>query len=92
MRCFSLDYLPSVLGIQLPQEAMGGSLIVNGHELCDPRTVRLNNGNTEPEGRKFLRTDSTHPSISDPPNDVSVPRDASCLKCGHRYEAALPIG
>jgi hypothetical protein len=50
-----LDYLLSVLEIQLREEAMGGSLIVDGHELCDPRTVRLNNGNTEPEGRKFLR-------------------------------------
>jgi hypothetical protein len=48
MICFSLDYLlrsfpvarsRSVLGIEHPQEAMSGSLIVDGHVLCDPRAA-----------------------------------------------------
>jgi hypothetical protein len=53
-----------VLGIEHPQEAIGGSLIVHGHELCDPRAAvaefgaraaRLNNRNADPEGCNFLR-------------------------------------
>jgi hypothetical protein len=50
-----------VLGIVHPQEAMGGSLIVAGHELCDRRavvaefgTARLNNRNADPKRCNFL--------------------------------------
>jgi hypothetical protein len=48
----------TILGIEHPQEAMSGSLTVDGHELCDPRAavvefgaraVRLNNRNPDPE-------------------------------------------
>jgi hypothetical protein len=54
----------AVLGIEHPQEAMNGSLTVDGHELCDPRAAvvelgaraaRLNNRNADPEGCNFLR-------------------------------------
>jgi hypothetical protein len=53
-----------VLGIDHPQEALGGSLRENGHELCDPCAAvavfgtcaaRLNNRNADPEGCNFLR-------------------------------------
>jgi hypothetical protein len=38
-----------------PQEAMGGNLSVDEHELCDPCAARLNNRNVAPEGCNFLR-------------------------------------
>jgi hypothetical protein len=56
----------AVLEIEYPHEALGGSLIVDWHELCNSRAalpefgVRadgLNNGNADPEGFNFLHTD-----------------------------------
>jgi hypothetical protein len=52
---FRVTNSQSVLGIEHPQEAMGGSLIVDRHKLCDPRAARLNKRNADPEGCNFLR-------------------------------------
>ena len=69
----------TVLGIEHSQEAMSGSLTVDGHELCDPRAARLNNRNPVPEGCNFQ---SDRFEIVVPRTTLGF-RDSRCLRNAH---------